>query len=54
MPYYVNLTLKKWLRIPPDASKTRANVQGLAILLGLNLFWVVVFYLMTRVFWHLP
>jgi uncharacterized protein len=54
MPYYVNPTLKKWLRIPPGASRTRANLQGLAILLGLNLFWVVVFYLVTQVFWHLP
>jgi uncharacterized protein len=54
MPFYVNPTLKKWLRIPPEASKTRANLQGLAILLGLNLFWVVVFYLMTQVLWHLP
>jgi antibiotic biosynthesis monooxygenase (ABM) superfamily enzyme len=54
MPLYVNPTLKKWLRIPSGVSKTRANLQGLAILLGLNAFWLVVFYLMTQVFWHLP
>ena len=54
MPYYVNPLLKRWLRPPPEASKTRTNVRGLGILLGMNLFWVVVFYLMTKVIWHLP
>jgi antibiotic biosynthesis monooxygenase (ABM) superfamily enzyme len=54
MPYYVNPLLKRWLRPPPDASKARTNWQGIATVAGLNLFWVVVFYLVTRVFWHLP
>lgn len=54
MPYYVNPVLKRWLRPPPDAPKTRTNLQGIAILIGLNLFWVVVFYLVTKVIWHLP
>ena len=54
MPYYVNPVLKRWLRPPPEASPTRTNVHGLALLIGLNAFWVVVFYLATRVIWHLP
>ena len=54
MPYYVNPLLRRWLRPPPDAPKARTNWQGLGIIAGLNLFWVVVFYLMTQVIWHLP
>jgi antibiotic biosynthesis monooxygenase (ABM) superfamily enzyme len=54
MPYYVNPLLRRWLRPPPDAPKARTNWQGIATVVGLNLFWVVVFYLVTRVFWHLP
>jgi uncharacterized protein len=54
MPYYVNPLLKRWLRPPPDAPKARTNWQGIGIVAALNLFWVVVFYLVTRVFWHLP
>ncbi len=54
MPYYVNPLLKHWLRPPPNAPKARTNWQGIGIVAGLNLFWVVVFYLVTRVFWHLP
>jgi antibiotic biosynthesis monooxygenase (ABM) superfamily enzyme len=54
MPYYVNPLLKRWLRPPPEVPKARTNLQGIAIVIGLNLFWVVVFYLVTKVFWHLP
>jgi antibiotic biosynthesis monooxygenase (ABM) superfamily enzyme len=54
MPYYVNPLLKRWLRPPPDAPKALTNWQGIGIVAALNLFWVVVFYLVTRVFWHLP
>jgi antibiotic biosynthesis monooxygenase (ABM) superfamily enzyme len=54
MPYYVNPLLKNWLRPPPDVPKTRSFWQGVAIIAGLNLFWVVVFYLVTRVIWHFP
>jgi hypothetical protein len=54
MPYYVNPLLKRWLRPPAAVSKARTNLQGIAIVIGLNLFWVVVFYLVTKVFWHLP
>jgi antibiotic biosynthesis monooxygenase (ABM) superfamily enzyme len=54
MPYYVNPLLKRWLRPPPNAPKARTNWQGIGTVVALNLFWVVVFYLVTRVFWHLP
>ena len=54
MPYYVNPLLRRWLRPSPDAPKARTNWQGLGIIAGLNLFWVIVFYLVTQVFWHLP
>lgn len=47
MPFYVNPLLKRWLRPPADAPRVKTNLQGLAILLGLNLFWVGVFYLVT-------
>jgi antibiotic biosynthesis monooxygenase (ABM) superfamily enzyme len=54
MPFYVNPLLKRWLRPPPNAPKARTNWRGIGIVAGLNLFWVVVFYLVTKVFWHLP
>jgi antibiotic biosynthesis monooxygenase (ABM) superfamily enzyme len=54
MPYYVNPLLKRWLRPPPDEPKARNNWRGIGTVAALNLFWVVVFYLVTRVFWHLP
>jgi antibiotic biosynthesis monooxygenase (ABM) superfamily enzyme len=54
MPFYVNPVLKRWLRPPPNAPKARTNWRGIGIVAGLNLFWVVVFYLVTKVFWHLP
>ena len=47
MPFYVNPVLKRWLRPPPDAPRLSTNLIGLATLLGLNVFWVVVFYFVT-------
>lgn len=54
MPYYVNPLLKRWLRPPSDAPKAQNYWRGIGIIAALNLFWVVVFYLMTQVVWHLP
>jgi antibiotic biosynthesis monooxygenase (ABM) superfamily enzyme len=54
MPYYVNPLLKRWLRPPPNVPKARTNWRGIGTVVALNLFWVIVFYLVTRVFWHLP
>jgi antibiotic biosynthesis monooxygenase (ABM) superfamily enzyme len=47
MPYYVNPLLKRWLRPAPGAPKMRSYWQGIGIIAALNLFWVVVFYLLT-------
>jgi antibiotic biosynthesis monooxygenase (ABM) superfamily enzyme len=54
MPYYVNPLLKRWLRPPPGAPEPRTNWNGIAICVAALAFWTVVFYLVTRVFWHLP
>jgi uncharacterized protein len=54
MPFYVNPLLKRWLRPPPEAPKAQTNWRGVGIVVAAMLFWSVVFYLTTRVFWHLP
>ena len=54
MPYYVNPLLKRWLRPPPHVSKARNDVCGVGIAVGVTLFWVVVFYLVTTQIWSLP
>ena len=55
MPYYVNPLLKHWLRPPPRCAEGTDELAGhRPSSSALNLFWVVVFYLVTRVFWHLP
>jgi len=54
MPYYVNPLLKRWLRPPPNVPEARTNWRGIGIVAVLMLFWAVVFYLITKVFWHLP
>ncbi|MET0704946.1 MAG: antibiotic biosynthesis monooxygenase [Mycobacterium sp.] len=53
MPYYVNPLLKRWLRPPPDVPAAKTNWRGLGIVVAVMAFWVVVFYLVTRVFWHI-
>ncbi len=52
MPFYVNRLLENWLRPSPNAAQT--NWRGLALVFGGVGFWTVAFYLLTRVFWHLP
>jgi antibiotic biosynthesis monooxygenase (ABM) superfamily enzyme len=54
MPLYVNPLLKRWLRPPPDAPMAQTNWRGIGIVVALLATWTVVFYLVTRVFWHLP
>jgi uncharacterized protein len=54
MPYYVNRLTKFWLRPAPDAPKARTNWLGIGTIVALNLFWAIVFYLATKVFWHVP
>jgi antibiotic biosynthesis monooxygenase (ABM) superfamily enzyme len=53
MPFYVNPLLKRWLRPPPDVPKAGANWRGVGIVVGLMLFWMATFYLVTKVFFHL-
>nr|WP_184437433.1 antibiotic biosynthesis monooxygenase [Mycobacterium sp. AZCC_0083] len=54
MPYYVNPLLKRWLRPPPNVPAAKTNWRGIGIAVAALAFWTVVFYLVTRVFWHLP
>jgi uncharacterized protein len=54
MPYYVNPLLKQWLRPPENEPASRTNLRGIAIIVAAMVFWAVVFYLVTRVFWNLP
>lgn len=54
MPYYVNPLLKHWLRPPPNVSRAQTNWRGIGIVAAATVFWVVAFYLVTQVFWHLP
>jgi hypothetical protein len=54
MPYYVNPLLKPWLRPPPNVPAVKNNWRGIGIAVTALVFWAVVFYLVTRVFWHLP
>jgi len=54
MPYYVNPLLKHWLRSPPNVPERQSNWRGIAIVAAVMALWTAVFYLVTRVFWHLP
>jgi antibiotic biosynthesis monooxygenase (ABM) superfamily enzyme len=54
MPYYVNPLLKRRLRPPPEVPRAQNNLRGIAIVAGVTVFWVVVFYLVTTQFWTLP
>lgn len=54
MPFYVNPLLKPWLRPSPDVPAAKNNRHGIAVAVVALAFWTVVFYLVTRVFWHLP
>jgi hypothetical protein len=53
MPRYVNPLLGWWLRPKPDAPSD-TNLKGIGLVLALNGFWLVVFYLVTVQFWTLP
>jgi antibiotic biosynthesis monooxygenase (ABM) superfamily enzyme len=53
MPRYVNPALGWWLRPKADAPAD-TNLKGIGLVLALNGFWLVVFYLVTVQFWTLP
>jgi antibiotic biosynthesis monooxygenase (ABM) superfamily enzyme len=54
MPYYVNPLLKHWLRPPPNIPEAQTNWRGIGMVVAVMASWTVAFYLITRVFWHLP
>ncbi|MBW0014870.1 antibiotic biosynthesis monooxygenase [Mycobacterium sp.] len=54
MPFYVNPLLKRWLHPAPDAPKTTTNIRGALLIVTLMVFWAVLFWLVTSVFWKLP
>ena len=54
MPYYVNPLLKHWLRPPANVPKAQTNWRGIGLVAAVMTSWVVAFYLVTTVFWHLP
>ena len=54
MPFYVNRLLKRWLYPAPDAPKTATNIRTALLITAVMVFWAVLFWLVTTVFWKLP
>ncbi|MFG2639386.1 antibiotic biosynthesis monooxygenase [Streptomyces sp. NPDC048370] len=54
MPHYVNRLLGRWLRPPPEESRTRTHLIGLGIVTVVMAFWAGLFYLITTQIWTLP
>ncbi|MEU6581821.1 antibiotic biosynthesis monooxygenase [Nocardia sp. NPDC046763] len=54
MPFYVNPLLERWLHPDPDAPITATNMRGALLIAAVMVFWAVVFWLVTVVFWKLP
>ena len=54
MPFYVNPLLKRWLYPAPHASTTATNVRAAVLITAVMVFWSVLFWLVTTVFWKLP
>ena len=53
MPFYVNPLLKRWLHAAPDAPKAAINIRAALMIAAVTAFWVVLFWLVTTVFWKL-
>jgi uncharacterized protein len=53
MPFYVNRLLKRWLYPAPDAPKTATNIRAAVVITVVMVFWAVLFWLVTTVFWKL-
>ena len=51
MPFYVNPLLKRWLHPAPDAPKAATNLRAALLIAPMMLFWAVLFWLVTAVFW---
>lgn len=54
MPFFVNPLLKHWLRPPSGLPLATTNWRGFAVIFGVMTCLSLMFYLVTRVFWHLP
>ncbi|MBV9514970.1 MAG: antibiotic biosynthesis monooxygenase [Mycobacteriaceae bacterium] len=54
MPFYVNPLLKRWLYAAPDAPKAATNIRAAMLIATVMTCWVVLFWLVTTVFWQLP
>ncbi|CQD16866.1 antibiotic biosynthesis monooxygenase [Mycobacterium lentiflavum] len=54
MPFYVNRLLRRWLYPTADTPKSAINVRAALLITTLMGFWVVLFWLVTTVFWTLP
>jgi uncharacterized protein len=53
MPFYVNPLLKRWLYAAPDAPKAASNIRAALSIAAVMAFWMVLFWLVTTVFWKL-
>jgi antibiotic biosynthesis monooxygenase (ABM) superfamily enzyme len=53
MPFYVNPLLKRWLYAAPDAPKMATNIRAAVSIAAVMVFWAVLFWLVTTVFWKL-
>lgn len=54
MPRYVNPLLKSWLYPTTQAHGAKTNWRGGVIIATAMGSWAVLFYVVTRVLWHLP
>lgn len=54
MPFFVNPLLKHWLRPPSGLPVVTTNWRGFGLIFGVMTCLSLLFYLATRVFWHLP
>ncbi len=47
MPYYANPILRWWLTSPPSPRPSRTDIKGIALVLGINGLWAIIFFLLT-------
>lgn len=54
MPYYANPLVGWWLKPNAVARQPGTDWRGFALIVGINVVWAVIFYLVTVTFWTLP
>jgi hypothetical protein len=54
MPRYVNPLLRFWLRPAKRAPEPQTALRGVGLVVALQVFWLVLFFLVTDLIWHLP